>query len=61
MICQAPVLNFTASVFLTCSCGWLMVDNVFGYYCDNPWCQNKTRLFEVTVAVTETNVKGVAA
>jgi hypothetical protein len=50
-----------ATVFLLCPCGWLMQDNAFGYYCENPKCDRRGQFFNATVSVVDADVSGMAA
>jgi hypothetical protein len=58
-VVQQP--RFMATVFLLCPCGWLMQDNAFGYYCENPKCDRRGQFFNATVSVVDADVSGMAA
>ena len=49
-------LAFQAELILFCTCGYLMSDNISGYYCENPRCPQKTRLFKASVLVEDVPV-----
>jgi hypothetical protein len=53
---------FEAHLMLFCTCGFLMSDNISGYYCDNPQCPLKTRLFKASIAIEDVPLpEGAAA